>query len=239
MIPHRGMTKVEDHLHKYELRLLTYKSELYYDLNKCVGCLFCIQTCPKEAISRTTEKGVEFNIVDMEKCAMCAICDYICPSNAFQFFIEGERKNLLVDNKSLPKLVVTEVDGKKGKLRKFVEGRLQIDMTKWTDDCKPCVDVCPSGCLSLNEENKLEVNEEKCIYCGSCERECIKLGKENIITVIRRRLLYEGDIDEFSTPWNEIVKELVSFEEMAKDLKTKATGQASSRIKTRFKHLLP
>lgn len=238
MIPYRGMTKVEDNLHKYELRLLTYKSELFYDLNKCIGCLFCIQTCPKEAISRIMEKNIEYNIVDMEKCVMCGICDYICPSNAFQLFIEGERKNLLLENKSLPKLVITEINGKKGILRKFIDGRLKIDITKWTSDCKPCVDICPSGCLSINEKNKLEVDEEKCIYCANCERECEKLGKE-FIKVIRKRLLYEGNIDEFSTPWNEIVKKLISFEEMAKELKSKAAVEASTRIKTRFKHLLP
>ncbi|NVM52085.1 MAG: 4Fe-4S binding protein [Candidatus Helarchaeota archaeon] len=238
MIPYSGMTKVEDGLHKYELRLLTYKSELFYDLNKCIGCLFCIQTCPKEAITRTVEKGVAYNVVDMEKCAMCGICDYICPSGAFQFFIEGTRKILLVDNKSLPKLVVTEISGKNQQLRKFIEGRLQIDMTQWTADCKSCADVCPSGCLTINEKNQLEVNEEKCIYCGSCERECMNLGKEGLIKVIRKRLLYEGKIDEFSTPWNDIVTKLISFEVMAKELKGKATEEAAERVKTQLKHLL-
>ncbi|MFX1294989.1 MAG: 4Fe-4S binding protein [Promethearchaeota archaeon] len=239
MIPYRGKTKVEDNLHKYELRLLTYKSELYYDLNKCVGCLFCIQTCPKEAISRTIEKGLEFNVVDMEKCVMCAICDYICPSNAFQFFIENKRKNLLIENKSLPKLLITDVDGKKGTLRKFIEGRLKINLDKWNADCNPAVDKCPSGCLSLNDANKLEVNEEKCIYCANCERELMKLGKEGIIKVIRKKLLFEGNLDEFSSPWNEIVKKLTSFEEMAKELKSKAAIAASARVKTRLKHFLP
>ncbi len=238
MIPHKGMTKVED-LHKYELRLLTFKSELYYNPNKCIGCLFCIQTCPKEAISRIVEKGMELNFVDMEKCSMCGICDYICTSGAFQFFIEGDRKNLLVENKSLPILRVTEINGKTQKLKKFVEGKLQIDVEKWDSECNSCAEVCPSGCLSINEANKLEVNEEKCIYCGNCERECMKIGKEGLIQVIRKRLLYEGAIDEFSTPWNEIVKKLVSFEIMAKELKSKAGTQASERVKTQLKHLLP
>ncbi|HUX99604.1 MAG TPA: 4Fe-4S binding protein [Candidatus Deferrimicrobium sp.] len=239
MIPHRGMTKVETNLHKYEMRLLTYKSELFYDLNKCIGCLFCIKTCPKEAIQRTVEKGVEFNVVDMEKCAMCGICDYICPSGAFQFFIQGERKNLLTENNSLPKLVVTEINGKKQKLRKFIEGKLKVDMTKWTAKCTPCADVCPSGCLTLNEANKLEVNEANCIYCGNCERKCTALDKEGLFQVVRKRILYEGTIDEFSTPWNEIVKKLVSFEEMAKELKSKSAVEAATRVKTVYKHLIP
>ncbi len=238
MIPLKRRTKIQDQLHKYELRLLTYKSELFYDLSKCVGCLFCIQSCPKEAIERTVEKDSEFNVVDLDKCSMCGICDYICPSNAFQFFIEGTRKNLLVDNKSLPELQVTEVSGKKGKLRKFIEGRLQIDIAKWTAECSVAVDKCPSGCLSLNSSNNLEVNEELCIYCGNCERALLKIGKEDIIQVIRKRVLYKGTLKEFSSPWNEIVKKLVTFDEMAKELKAKSALEASDRIKTRFKHLL-
>ena len=239
MIPYKGMAKVEDNLHKYELRLLKWKAELYYDSQKCVGCLFCIQTCPKEAISRTIEKGVAFNVVDMEKCVMCGICDYICTSNAFQFFIDGTCKNLLVDNKSLPTLLVTEVNGKKGKLRKFMESKLKIDMSKWTADCKPCADVCPSGCLSVDEEGNLVVDETKCIACANCERECNKIGKEGLIQVVRKRILYEGAIDEFSAPWNEIVKKLVSFEEMAKELKYKSAEEAAARVKTQLKHLIP
>ncbi len=238
-IPFKGMTKVEDHLHKYELRLLTWKAELYYDLDKCIGCLFCIETCPKEAISRTIEKGVEFNVVDTELCSMCGQCDYICPANAFQFFLEGERRNLMVENTSLPTLRVTEINGKKGTLRKFVEGHLKIDYSKWTDDCKAAVDKCPSGCLSLNEEGKLEVDETLCILCGNCERECKKVGKDDVIQVIRKRLLYDGNIDEFSAPWNEIVRKLISFEEMAKELKAKSGQEASNRAKTLYKHLIP
>jgi len=240
MIPFKGLVKTEQEgLHKYQLRLLTYKTELYYDLNKCIGCLFCIQTCPKESISRTVEKGVAYNVVDMETCAMCGICDYICPTGAFQFFIEGVRKNLLVDNKSLPQLTVTEINGKEQKLRKFVDGKLIIEMTKWTDDCKSVADVCPSGCLSMNAENKLEINEDLCIYCGNCERESMNLEKEGLIKVVRRRLLYKGKIDEFSAPWNDIVKKMVSFEVMAKELKGKAGEEAANRVNTLYKHLLP
>lgn len=240
MIPFKGLVKTEQEgLHKYQLRLLTYKSELYYDLNKCIGCLFCIETCPKEAISRTTERGVDFNIVDMEKCVMCGTCDYICPTGAFQFFIEGTRRNLQVENNSLPKLKVTEVNGVKQKLRKFIEGKLVIEREKWTDECKACVDVCPSGCLSLSASNELLVDESKCIYCGNCERQCNLIDKEGVIKVIRKRILYEGTIDEFSTPWNEIVKKLVSFEVMAKELKSKAGIEAVSRVDTLYKHLKP
>ncbi len=238
MIPYKGMTKVKENIHKYELRLLTYKSELLYDVDKCIGCLFCIKTCPKEAIERTAEKGVEFNKVDMTKCAMCGVCDYICPADAFQFLIKGERKNLMIDNKSLPKLVIKEINGKKQKLRKFIEGNLNIDMKKWTKACKPCAEICPSGCLSTTPAGKLEVNEDLCIYCGNCERKSIELNKEGLFHVIRKRLLYEGTVDEFSAPWNEIVKKLVSFEEMAKELKGKAGMEAAARVKTQFKHLL-
>ncbi|MHA1266361.1 MAG: 4Fe-4S binding protein [Candidatus Helarchaeota archaeon] len=240
MIPFKGLVKTDqDGLYKYELRLLTYKIELFYDLNKCIGCLFCIETCPKESITRTEEKGVAFNVVDMNTCVMCGTCDYICPTGAFQLFIDGVRENLQIANKSLPKLIVTEINGKNQKLKKFLEGKLIIDYSNWTTECNSCAEVCPSGCLSINDSNELEVNEEKCIYCGNCERQCSLIGKEGLIKVFRTGILFEGSKDDFSAPFNEIMKKLISFEIMAKQLKAKAGEAAAERIRTTFKHLLP
>ena len=46
---------------------------------------------------------------------------------------------------------------------------------KICDNAKECggVAVCPTGALSWNEEKKtIEIDNEKCICCGACEREC-------------------------------------------------------------------
>lgn len=46
---------------------------------------------------------------------------------------------------------------------------------KICDNAKECggIAVCPTGALSWNEEKEtIEIDNEKCISCGACEREC-------------------------------------------------------------------
>lgn len=39
-------------------------------------------------------------------------------------------------------------------------------------DCGACTAVCPSGALSLNEDHRLELNNEKCLVCNACVAAC-------------------------------------------------------------------
>lgn len=57
---------------------------------------------------------------------------------------------------------------------------------KICDNAKECggIEVCPTGALSWNEEKEtIEIDNEKCISCGRCEKECpigaIKVAKNN------------------------------------------------------------
>ncbi len=46
---------------------------------------------------------------------------------------------------------------------------------KICDNAKECggIDVCPTGALSWNEEKEIiEIDNDKCISCGLCEKEC-------------------------------------------------------------------
>ncbi len=46
---------------------------------------------------------------------------------------------------------------------------------KICDNAKECggISVCPTGALSWNEEKKsIEIDNDKCISCGQCEKEC-------------------------------------------------------------------
>ena len=46
---------------------------------------------------------------------------------------------------------------------------------KICDNAKECggIEVCPTGALSWNEEKEtIEIDNDKCISCGKCEREC-------------------------------------------------------------------
>ena len=46
---------------------------------------------------------------------------------------------------------------------------------KICDNAKECggIAVCPTGALSWNEEKEsIEIDNDKCISCGLCEKEC-------------------------------------------------------------------
>ena len=38
--------------------------------------------------------------------------------------------------------------------------------------CGSCVDVCPAGALSIDEEQISVCNEDECISCGTCVQNC-------------------------------------------------------------------
>jgi len=48
----------------------------------CKGCGYCVNFCPKQAISFGTVRnglGVFFPVVDQDKCIACGICATVCP----------------------------------------------------------------------------------------------------------------------------------------------------------------
>jgi len=38
--------------------------------------------------------------------------------------------------------------------------------------CAVCVDACPVGAISMNEDNVAVVNADECTECGVCVEEC-------------------------------------------------------------------
>lgn len=56
-------------------------------LEKCKACYYCIQFCPKDAISisgERNEKGYQTVKVDQNKCIQCGICYMVCPDYVFE-----------------------------------------------------------------------------------------------------------------------------------------------------------
>ena len=38
--------------------------------------------------------------------------------------------------------------------------------------CGTCVEMCPVGAISFDENNKAKINPDICIKCGTCEAVC-------------------------------------------------------------------
>nr|MDO8100773.1 glycyl-radical enzyme activating protein [Candidatus Njordarchaeota archaeon] len=52
--------------------------EVVWHDNKCIGCLSCVEACPKQAIIKTSERLV----TDKDKCDACGKCAEVCTAKA-------------------------------------------------------------------------------------------------------------------------------------------------------------
>jgi len=56
------------------------------DAERCKGCGFCVEFCPREVLQMSVElssKGYTFAVVDNDsKCLACGFCELICPEFA-------------------------------------------------------------------------------------------------------------------------------------------------------------
>ncbi len=53
----------------------------------CKGCGYCVNFCPKKAVSFGRERnglGVFFPVIDREACIACGICATVCPDAALE-----------------------------------------------------------------------------------------------------------------------------------------------------------
>ena len=67
-----------DHIEK-----ATTLAKIYIDKERCKGCGYCVEFCPREVLVMTSElnpKGYTLVAVDDEsKCLACCFCEVICP----------------------------------------------------------------------------------------------------------------------------------------------------------------
>jgi 2-oxoglutarate ferredoxin oxidoreductase subunit delta len=57
-------------------------SKVVIDKNRCKGCSYCVEFCPREALLMSQEmnaKGYLFPEVVEGKCLGCGLCEIICP----------------------------------------------------------------------------------------------------------------------------------------------------------------
>ena len=61
--------------------------KVYTNPTRCKGCGYCINACPKDAISvsgHVNEKGYKTIVVDDTKCIVCGTCYRVCPDYVFE-----------------------------------------------------------------------------------------------------------------------------------------------------------
>ncbi|MBN1881286.1 MAG: 4Fe-4S dicluster domain-containing protein [Deltaproteobacteria bacterium] len=67
------------------------------DREVCKGCLYCVETCPKQMIvidEKLNAKGyypVRFDDGDRNECTGCSMCAVICPEAAIEVYRESKK----------------------------------------------------------------------------------------------------------------------------------------------------
>ena len=66
----------------------TKPGKVLIDRERCKGCGFCVEFCPKEALKMSEELGPKgytiAKVTDKSKCLGCGLCEIICPEFAIK-----------------------------------------------------------------------------------------------------------------------------------------------------------
>ena len=63
------------------------KEKVYVNTNRCKACGYCINACPRDAISFSdyvNPKGYNGVQVDESKCIVCGSCYRVCPDYVYE-----------------------------------------------------------------------------------------------------------------------------------------------------------
>ncbi|MCK4331330.1 MAG: 4Fe-4S binding protein [Dehalococcoidia bacterium] len=74
----------------------TTLGQVFIDEERCKGCGFCVEFCPREVLKMSTElspKGYNLAVVEDEsKCLACGFCEVICPEFAIRVSTSDNNK---------------------------------------------------------------------------------------------------------------------------------------------------
>ncbi|NVM54073.1 MAG: 4Fe-4S binding protein [Candidatus Helarchaeota archaeon] len=185
------------------------------DEKKCVYCMLCMDFCDAveidEALTEPNRPYPGKNLrINEKKCDYCGLCAKICPTEVFKITCDSKVKRTIKDPKIEGEAVIDEdkciacgwcvlCPVEAIKLEKFFEGKITLQKLDKCDPsgCKACIKICPSNAwyLPKDPKEKIAVNDDLCLYCGSCELSC----PYDCIKLERTKINYTGG--DLTQPW--------------------------------------
>jgi 2-oxoglutarate ferredoxin oxidoreductase subunit delta len=72
------------------------KGKVHIEKNRCKGCAFCVEYCPKDVLEMSEEFNVKGYhppfVKDEDACVYCQLCESICPEFAIFVTIKEEEE---------------------------------------------------------------------------------------------------------------------------------------------------
>ena len=72
------------------------KGKVHIEKNRCKGCAFCVEYCPKDVLEMSEEFNVKGYhppfVKDEDACVYCQLCESICPEFAIFETIKEEEE---------------------------------------------------------------------------------------------------------------------------------------------------
>jgi 2-oxoglutarate ferredoxin oxidoreductase subunit delta len=73
----------------------TPPTQIYIDKERCKGCGYCVEFCPRKVLSMGNEigpKGYKLpQVSDSDKCLGCGFCEAICPEFAIKLTTDSKK----------------------------------------------------------------------------------------------------------------------------------------------------
>jgi 4Fe-4S ferredoxin len=140
----------------------------------------------------------------------------------------GLQVKIDVDREHCPCCRVCEFKCPEGviRVRKFLQGKMDIKQETCPEGCTDCLDVCPiTGALYFSDDDKkVHVNETFCVYCGACKAVC---PVEEALQLKRTKLSHTAIK---SGAWNKALERIASPVEISKELKAKGQRRAMEAV---------
>lgn len=154
-------------------------NKIVIDQSKCIACGDCLNNCPVKGAL----KGIYISNVEEQKQIINLVVQTLEKTIEDK---QDEIKKLPSDKLYKMELPAAELIQKALKilpneemiidLIEKVTDRLKLRVITWDESrcnqCRLCVDECPSGAISYDKEHGVKRDSDKCLRCSTCYQTC-------------------------------------------------------------------